>query len=331
MAISFGAGPHRAWLNGVLVEQGTVDQNANKKSSTFAVSIPMSWDGALGFVGGGGAVINVQSHGLEGVLLTGVIDTITVDFIRTNVQITGRDMSALLHDQKSSQKFLNQTGSNIVEQLAGQAGIGVQASGGGMMAGKMLQQDYVRLSDNISAASVIHKLAEFDGANWFVDNMGILHYGENLMAGVYTINYKYPTADSPMVCDALELRVTKNIPASKGANVTVKSWHPKEKKVNQGKSGGGSTMYNYHMPTLTQQQAQKHAESKSKEHSRHAITVTATCVGDPTINPAMGLALSGTGLFDGTYEIDHIGHNFGMVGHKMTITAKGPGTGGGGE
>ena len=67
---------------------------------------------------------------------------------------------------KVSQKFQNMTGFQIVQQLAGQAGLFVSASGSSLLAGKIVNQDYIRLADNISIAAVIHRLAEFDGARW---------------------------------------------------------------------------------------------------------------------------------------------------------------------
>jgi hypothetical protein len=42
----------------------------------------------------------------------------------------------------------------------------------GTIAWVAIEQDFVRLSDNVSFAYVIHKLAEFDGARWWVDANG---------------------------------------------------------------------------------------------------------------------------------------------------------------
>ena len=50
MAINQGAGPHTAYLivNGAQlpVSEGSVDQNATRKSSTFSVTVPLNYPGA---------------------------------------------------------------------------------------------------------------------------------------------------------------------------------------------------------------------------------------------------------------------------------------------
>ena len=80
----------------------------------------------------------------------------------------GATSRAQLHAIKSSQVSINQPGSQIVQQLAAQAGLSVQADTSALMAGKYVNIDYARISDSISLAAVIHKLAEFDGARWWV-------------------------------------------------------------------------------------------------------------------------------------------------------------------
>ena len=114
-----------------------------------------------------------------------------------------------------------------------------------------------------------------------------------------------------------------NLQAGKGGNVTVKSWHSRDKKTYTGTSnfGGGNGTYNYHVPGLDQAHADQHAKARAAEMSRHAVNVTAVVVGDPNINPGMGLQLNSP-IGGGLYEIDHIDHEFGMSGYVMTIVAK---------
>lgn len=338
MAISSGAGAHLAWLSigGQLfpVDRGSVQQQKARKSSTFSASIPFSYPGAestLGGLGDNETSVFVSTRGTTAQLLIGEIDDVTFDYVGRAIHVSGRDKSAKLLQNMSSEKWLNKKGSDIVSDLAGRVGLGVTAEASGLLAGKMLNTDYVRLSDNVSFGYIISKLAELDGARFWVDHNGMFNYAiQDSPSGNYTLNYKPPT-NGPMMGDFLKLDITRNVQAGKAINVSVKSWHPKDKKVYSYKSsipGNGTALeYNYHVPNLKQDHVTKHAQSRATEAARHEIRVRATVPGDPTCNVSMGLQLTGTGIFDQQYEMDTVHHNFGMGGHTTHITAKSAKTG----
>lgn len=331
MAISSGVGPHYAWIdvNGQSfpVTRGSVTQEATKRSSTFDCEIPMQYPGAYGTfatLSDNSASIVVSTRGITGSLVTGEIDEPHFGYKTQLIQIRGRCQSAKLHGSKSSEKWANRKGSDIVQELASRAGLTVSADASALLAGKQVQIDWVKLSDNISLASVIHKLAEFDGARWWVRN-GVLYYkSKDDATGVYSVTYKPPTEESPMMGDFLGLGITYNVQAGKGANVTVKSWHPKKKQVFTGQAtvGQGGVQYQFHIPNLLQDHAQQWAQSKAEEISRHGVTIEADLVGDPTIDVGMGFQVNGTTYFDMTYPMDSIHHSFGERGHTMTVTAR---------
>ena len=99
--------PHTAFINGIPIEHGSVTQNCNKKSSTFSVAIPKNYPGAMSLIGGGAASIFVSCAAGAGELISGMLDTVDVDFIGTYIRVTGRDLSGQLHQTKISQKFQN--------------------------------------------------------------------------------------------------------------------------------------------------------------------------------------------------------------------------------
>lgn len=336
MAIVSGTGPHRAWISAgggqFPIPRGSVVQQKTQESSSFCVDVPMDWPGAIGAFSSlsDSVEISVQDRGGDtGTLVTGPANTVEFAYTKRLIVVSGQDDSVKLHQTKVSQKFQNQTPAEIVQTLAGKAGLGVQASGGSLMAGKKVSQDYARLADNVSAASVIHKLAQFEGARWWVKN-GTLYYQNKFSPeGSYTINYKAP-GPGPMVSDALDLSIVRNIQASQGGQVQVLSWHPKSKQVFKGNASfgggggsGGSGLLNYvfHIPNMLEDHAQQHAQSKADEIASHAITIRAVCVGDPSIDVNMALQINGTD-FDGSYEMDSVTHVFGMRGHQMTICAR---------
>lgn len=334
MAITSGAGPHAAWLNvdgtALPIESGGVNQRKTRKSSSFSVTVPMSWPGALetlATVGDNTTTITCLTRGMTGTLFTGECDTPEFDFIARVIRVSGRDKSRLLHDNKTSEKWLNKKGSDIVQELAGRVGLPVQVDGSVLMAGKKLHQDYVRLSDNISFASIIHKISEFDGARWWIDPQGTLHYQlSNEPSGIVSLNYAQPTPANPMFGDFIHLSIRRSIPAGRSIKVSVKAWHPKKKQVFEYESNvegnGGPTSYKYHIPVYDQDTVKQHAKSAASSAARHELTVHATVVGDPNINPGMGLQLNGTRFFDQLFELDDVHHQLGMSGHTTSLTAR---------
>jgi hypothetical protein len=333
MAITSGAGLHRAWLNvngsTFPIEHGSVEQQKTRRTSTFSTAIPLSYPGAeatLANLGDNATTIAVLTRGVTGTLFTGETDTTEFDYVGRIIRVTGRDKSAKLHENKTSEKWINRKGSEIVQDLAGRVGLSVQADDSGLMAGKQLQQDYVRLSDSISFAAVIDKLAQFDGARWWVDQNGTLQYRTSSSPeATYTLNYTPPKTGF-MIADFMALKIRRNVQAGKTHKVSVRSWHPKKKEVFQYESNvegnGGPINHSYHIPNLLQDHVKQYAKSRANELARHELTVHASVVGDPTVNVAMGLQLNGTTFWDQTYEMDTIHHEFGMTGHRTNITAR---------
>lgn len=333
MAITSGAGPHFAWLNvdggSFPIEHGSVEQQATRKASTFSAALPLSYPGAeaaLANLGDNTATITVSTRGITAVLVTGEIDTTSFDYIGRTIRVHGRDKSAKLHENMTSEKWLNKKGSEIVTDLAGRAGLSVNAEASKLMAGKLFEKDYVRLSDNVTFAQVIHKIAEFDGARWWVDATGVMHYViSGSPSGIYSLNYVPPT-NGYISADFLRLNITRNIQAGKSIQVKVSSWHPKDKKVYQKESTvsgkGGPLKYSYDLPTLKQDHVDQHSKSRANEVARNEITLHASVAGDPSCNVGMGLLLSGTGFWDQIYEMDCVHHEIGMSGHRTNITAR---------
>jgi hypothetical protein len=331
MAITQGAGPHAAWLtvDGATfpIEHGDVSQHAKKKTSSFSAAIPMSYPGAretLANLGDNEAVVTVMTRGQTSTLFTGEVDTTDFDYIGRIIRVTGRDKSAQLHDNQTSEKWLNKKPSEIVEDLIGRVGLAGNIFPSQIKAGKKLEQDFVHLSDAVTFAQVIHKMAEFDGCRWFVDANGQFHYvSVGSPTGIYSITINQD--EQPISSDCMMLRIRRNVQAGKGVKAIVKAWHPRKKQIFQYESnveGKGSTKtYSYDIPTLDIDQARRHARSKATEIARHEITVHAQVVGDPSVSAGMGLQVSGTD-FDQVYDIDAVHHEFGMSGHRTSITAR---------
>lgn len=337
MAISSGFGPHAAWLNvgedSFPIEHGNVSQSAEKTTSSFSGVIPMSIVGAqtkfANMVADEEATITVQTRGQTATLITGSIDTVRFDYIHRTINFAGRDKSAKLHEEVSSEKWLNKKPSEIVQELTNRVGLSGKITASSVQAGKKLEKDYVKLTQNHTFAKVIHEMARIDGARWWVDPNGEFNYAmADSETSTYTININQNTR--PISADCLQLRISHNLQAGRPQEITVKGFHSKERKIITSVSNvsgkGPKRSFIYHVPTIDDDRASRHAKSEAAERSRQEITVTAVIVGDPTVQAGMKLQLNGTD-FDQSLDIDTVQHDFGMSGHTTHITAKSAGAG----
>jgi phage protein D len=328
MAVTSGVRQTLVWLevNGQRFPclQGSANQTATRQSATFSAHLAMSLPGvldALKDLGENSAKLIVGLN--QKTLVDGELDRADFDFIARTIQVSGRCKSAKLHQTKTAEKFNNKKPDEIVKDLAGRVGLELDAAASDSLAGKIWQIDHAKLTDNVSYASVIHKLAEMEGLRWWIKDGKLVMKADNDGAA-YTVRYAAP-AGQPVVCDAMQLRVSRNFIAARTGKVTVKSWNQKKKKVFQATAviggAGGTTNYQYHVPGLTQDHADKHAKSKAKDHARHEFTVSLSMVGDPDIDAAMKLRLQGT-PFDQDFDMESISHSIGQGGHTMSISAK---------
>lgn len=328
MAISSGVRRHRAWVEAAgrrwLVIRGDAYLEATRESSSFSVSIPMRRaERVFADAESLDAKIVVASGFGDRTIITGELDDAQFDYEARTIHLTGRCKSAKLHEMKTSEKWTNKKPDEIIKDLAQKAGLDADVTSAKVRAGRKWADDYVKLSDNVSFAAVIHKMSELMGARWWVDAEGKLHVKDDA-SGTYTISYR-ENGSGPINSDALRIRISKNFVAAKDVEVKVKSWNQKKKKVIEAEkkiSGkGGKVAYEYHIPGLEQDIADQYAKAKAAEHVAHEIQLQADCIGDPDCAPGMKLQLIGT-AFAQSLDIDSVSHAFGMRGHLMTISAK---------
>ncbi len=329
MAITSGVRAPRAQVTiggqsfGVL--SARVNQEATRRSSTMEASCALnSFPGGDAFFAG--LSDNSGSISIDGIpLVTGEWDAWRIGYGETIVQMSGRDSSISLHERKSSEKFNNQKRSEIVNTIAQRNGLQAQVAQANLMAGKLFQIDWAKLTDGVSDAAILHKLAELSGARWWVKNGTLYFKGKGDITSSYIVRYQAGDP-GPSSGDFLSLHLGINCQAGKTISVNVKSWHQKKKQTISStktvKGHIGKTLtYNYRSPGLEQDHADDLAMNKANEAARHEIELQLNLVGDPSIDVGMGLQLIGT-AFAQTYEMDHVCHDIGEYGYTMHITAK---------
>lgn len=263
-------------------------------------------------------------------LFSGNVDSAEIDFVGRTVQITGRDKTAALLETKTTEKWLNRTAPEIVQDIAGRVGLtaDVQVSNPDKV-GLIYKDDYNRISDQDVLYNVLVRLAQREGCAVFVKKDRLVFKpADQLGGGSYTINYVRPTPQTYAIGNFTKLTASRNLAVAKNVTVNVKSWRQKQEQQieSEYKSNGpgGDLTYTYRAPNLTKQQADKIAQGRHDEVVTRERSISIDAPGDVSIDPEMLLTLTGTGTgFDQDYIISQIEHRFNEgEGYRMTVSTR---------
>lgn len=320
-------------LNAVSVD---VDLGKTHKSDTFHAEIPFSalpaamdvnwWSTANDI----SVQVQISLDDVSGAvqLFDGKVDQVGHDFAGRLMKISGRDKVAALIDNKTTEKFNNQSPDQVVKTIASRRGITVDADAVPKKAGKLFQIDYAKLTHRLSEWTAINKIADESGMTAYMTG-GTLYFkpvGEQLP--VLNVVYVPPTIESFAEGNFMSLTTSRNLVVGRPVNVTVQSWNHKEKKAystTKSEPGTGDPLvYNYTSPGLTGDQTEKLADKRLAENTSHELSFNLDMPGDPTVTPRFAMQLSGTGTaYDQEHEITTIHHSISQGGgYRMTVSAK---------
>lgn len=326
------------------VSHATVVKSSTRSSDTFEATIfsdlsaiqsfDMLWWASQDAIDGISVLFSVYEGDTPKTMITGNADSISIDWDERTVEISGRDHSSKLSETRVTEKYNNQTISDVVSDIASKAGLNPVISGGSDVVGKQFDTDTTYLALGQTGFELLSDLAERYGYRFFVDGSD-LHFEPNESnSGVYQVAYRPPAPGQPLAMNATRLKTSRNLKASKTVNVEVNSWDTKTQTNNQGSAtveGASGDALNYKIdnaPTLSQADADVIAAAKAEEVTRHELNVEVSMPGDLDASVTQKLSLSGTGtLYDQEYDIDHIHFEIGHHGHggggfQMTISTK---------
>lgn len=268
----------------------------------------------------------------------GKIDDVDVDLFHRVVRVTGRDRVSDLLDTKTNENWLNRTTVDIVTDIAGRVGLKanvVLTSADEMFgfgkSGLTYKDDYNHESDNDVLWNVLVRMAQREGCAVFIKpGSGVLSFlpVDQLGGSTFVVNYVAPTPFSIASGNFTALSLRRGFAVSKNVKVRVKSYQLKGKKsissemVSTGKVPGESA-YDYRIPNLTKDQADKVAKNRLDEILRQEKGVQVDMPGDVTLDPSYMLQLAGTGTsFDQSYIISSVVHRFGEAGYRMVVDVR---------
>ncbi len=265
-------------------------------------------------------------------IIYGIVDHMSYEPDKANINISGRDYSKKLMDKKSSIKYQNQTASQIVSKVAANSGLTPVITDTGMLSGKYYQIDHARLTDQTTDWDLVQYLAREQHYVTYVKGKNLYFQPQETNATPYVIDLSTPgyTSNEAVVpqSNAVQIELMRNFQLAKGAKVTIKSWNLKQKKsyTNSAKAGIGGDAplsYDYSHPNLSPSQAKLRAKSKLKDIMQHEFSIHITMPADNLLTPQIPVEVIGTNsAFDQIYYLKTVSREMAFnQGYTMTFEA----------
>ena len=249
-------------------------------------------------------------------VLTGRADLILADPRSGTVTLSGRDMLGVLYDTVTTQEFENQTSSEVVSLLAGQAGLNPIVTATTIPVGRYFDDSYTRASFSGHArwrtmGAICAELAEIEGFDLYADGND-LHFEDPSVAAANPFAIDWIAAQGGATASVPRIRPAFNLIFGRPIRVALSSYSARTGQTviasGQNPGVGPPLLYAYTRPGFTADQANAWVKQRIGLLLRHAATldVDLPAIPVPGLDPGIGrgaVALSGTGAWDGTYYV----------------------------
>jgi phage protein D len=271
----------------------------------------------------------------------GQVDHVSVDPITNTIEVDGRDLTRVFIDDKTTQKWPNQTSSQIATQLAEAHGLVASVTATTTKVGKFYEIDHVNMADERSEWDLLTYLADLEGFKVWVRGQTLYFHPapSPLTTPPYQIVYQVSDTGAGPKANFEAVRFQRALTVSRGIQVKIRSWNKKFAKgftvsypsnvktikVGSATVGAGAQIYSKTVPNLTKDQALQRAQSWYNQIVAHEMKLEGlTIPGDNDLDTTSLIQLSGTGTaFDQVYFPDSITRRLSFDGgYEMTIEAK---------
>lgn len=279
------------------------------------------------FVGYVSDPVNFTAADLSSVMV-GLLDEIATDWVGGTIEISGRDLTAKMVDSKTSEKYINQTASQVAATLAAKHGLQTDITETAEKIGLLYKADKVDLHS---------ERTEWDLLTWLARESGFVTYlqGRTLYFGPRAD----PASSPPFVItreavageidrgNYVALKTRRTLTVAGDITVKVHSWNHKQRKgftrTAQRSTGGSKQEFSYSIPGLDPDQAQRKAELLLAELSQHERKLSYEGPGF-ALTIADLIRVEGTGSgFDAVFYPEAIEREFSADdGYGMSVSAK---------
>ena len=271
-------------------------------------------------------------------LVYGRVDEVEYDPVARRLSVSGRDLTAVLIDARTTETFQNVTSSQVVTTIANRHGFTPVVTATKGLSGKYLQTDTVRVNTQRSEWDILTTLAAAERYVVFIKGRE-LHFQPLPPPGTnaYLLKWEPPTEQNGVFAfngKSIEFRRALNIakgivveviytmPSKKG---TFKVRYPnKATGIKAGQSAASAQLYQLTVQRITRDAALKLAQQKHAEITRHEVRIAATLPADNVLAVTSIITVTGTGTaFDQTYFPEGIVREMDIsFGYTMTVHAK---------
>lgn len=271
--------------------------------------------------------------------IVGNVDEVAFDPVARTLTLSGRDLTALLIDAKTAEKWNNQTASEVANTLANRHGLKpVVTSTKGFVGG------YYQIDHVVTTCAQ----TEWDLLCWLAQQVQFVVYvkGHELhfepqpdasTAPQYPINWVPADSQQTFRSNASQLSFQRTLTVGKTIAVEVRSFnqqqragfrviYPKKQgsQIKPGEATSPAQLYSYNVPNLTLEQATQRAQSIYNDLIKNEMRLTAEMPADNVLDTLHVIPVSGTGtVFDQTYFPHSITRTMSMhEGYRMRIAAR---------
>lgn len=271
-------------------------------------------------------------------LVYGRVDDVEYDPVQRHLYASGRDLTAILIDARTTETFQNLTSSQVVAKIAARNGFTPVITATTGYSGKFLQTDTVKVNTQRSEWDVVTTLAAGEGFIAFIKGKE-LHFQPLPPAGtnVYPLKWEPPSDQngaygfngktiqfrrSLNIAKGIVVEISFTMPNKKG---TFKVRYPnKATGITVGQSKSSAQLYQRTVQRITRDAALKLAQKEHASITRHEVKISATLPADNVLAVTSLIVVSGTATaFDQTYYPESVVREMDIhSGYTMTVQAK---------
>ncbi len=276
-------------------------------------------------------------------LVVGSINDLNVEIFNNGggfVTFNGFDLSKKLIDTKTTQKYQNQTSSQIATTIANEQGLTPVVTATTQQAGVYYNQDWVQLGNETTQWDLLTYLAQHEGFTVFARGQSLYFQPREMQSSTpYVFEGQTLEGRGTPLFNGTKLIMSRNMNFAPDVVVNVISWGSKTghvqvkvtghktkagTKSSATKSIGQPQVYTYSIPGLSKEQALQRAQSLLQDISMHERLLEISCPANNVLRKDSIIQLKGISpSADQTYYPDTITRRMAPgQGYNMEVRAK---------
>jgi len=271
-------------------------------------------------------------------LTYGRVDDIEYDPVGRQLHVSGRDLTAILIDARTTESFENDTASDVANKLAERHGFTPIVTATTDFTGKYYETSTIKVNAQRSEWDILTGLAAAEGYEVFIKGKE-LHFEPAALPSenAYSLKWELPTDQNGAfgfngkainfrralnIARGIVVQVTYTMPNKKGTFIA--RYPNKATGIKVGQSAATSQLYSITVLNISPKAALQRAQKEHAAITKHEVKLHATMPADNLLQPTSIITVTGTGtVFDQTYYPESIVREMDITnGYNMTVHAK---------